>query len=387
MTPIIMSAEVRHKWPGWLALNAVTVIWGSQHAVIKHLVSGTASVDGGAPTLINAFRFGMAAVTTGTLSLVRHLSGCDAAAGANGPKTATRPPSLLRAATELSIWQAVGFTLQLVGLQWTSASRSAFLLYLNAVLVPFFACLLGERRIGLRTWVAAIAAVTGTLLLTYDGGPPNVGDVWSLGAAAASAMYIVRLGALAPGCDAPRLSAATLAITTVACAALPLAQAAAAASGGGAEAWLELARQAGALLRDGWPALLYLSVFVTATANLLQMVGQQRVGVAEAAIIFTMDPVFGALFAWLLLGEQLHAQGYAGIALVVAANVLRRLPWAALRATRRLLTPFPSSADLAAMGPAVAPVGVARDTRCEPLLGKAQQATQGARRQCSIATP
>ena len=201
----------RHKLPGWLALNAVTVIWGSQHAVIKHLVSSTASV--GAPTLINTFRFGMAAVTTGTLSLVRHLSGCGAVSSANGPKTVAQPHSLLRAAAELSLWQVLGFTMQLVGLQWTSASRSAFLLYLNAVLVPFFSCLLGERRIGLRTWVAAIAAVSGTLLLTSDGGPPNVGDVWSLGAAAASAMYIVRLGALAPGCDAPRLSAVTLAIT------------------------------------------------------------------------------------------------------------------------------------------------------------------------------
>ena len=48
---------------------------------------------------------------------------------------------------------------------------------------------------------------------------------------------------------------------------------------------------------------------MTATANLLQAFGQQRVGAAEAAVIYTMDPVYGALFAWLLLGERLHAQG------------------------------------------------------------------------------
>ena len=48
---------------------------------------------------------------------------------------------------------------------------------------------------------------------------------------------------------------------------------------------------------------------VTATANLLQAYGQQRVGAAEAAVIYTMDPVYGALFAWLLLGERLHTQG------------------------------------------------------------------------------
>ena len=69
------------------------------------------------------------------------------------------------------------------------------------------------------------------------------------------------------------------------------------------------ATQAASLLRHGWRQLLYLSVAVTATANLLQAFGQQRVGAAEAAVIYTMDPVYGALFAWLLLGERLHAQG------------------------------------------------------------------------------
>ena len=70
-----------------------------------------------------------------------------------------------------------------------------------------------------------------------------------------------------------------------------------------------LAHQAASLLRHGWLQLLYLSVAVTATANLLQAYGQQRVGAAEAAVIYTMDPVYGALFAWLLLGERLHTQG------------------------------------------------------------------------------
>ena len=86
-----------------------------------------------------------------------------------------------------------------------------------------------------------------------------------------------------------------------------------------------------------------------------------------------MDPVYGALFAWLLLGEQLHAQGYAGIGLVLCANLLRRLPWGVVAATRRLLTPFPSQLDLAAMSPAaVAAAATGDDARCEPLLPKGQ---------------
>lgn len=89
--------------------------------------------------------------------------------------------------------ETLGFTLQTIGLQWTTASRSAFLLYLNATFVPVVATVLGEQGIGLRTWLTVFIAVAGTLLLVNDGGAPNVGDLWSVGAAMASAMFIVRL--------------------------------------------------------------------------------------------------------------------------------------------------------------------------------------------------
>ena len=144
----------RGRLPALLALNAVTVIWGSQHAIVKALVTSSASDD--APlTLINSIRFTLAAVTTGTLSACR-------ARRRATTRFADEPhASVLRAAAELALWLVAGFTLQLVGLQWTSASRSAFLLYLNAVLVPFIACVLGERNFGLRTWLTAFAAVSG----------------------------------------------------------------------------------------------------------------------------------------------------------------------------------------------------------------------------------
>ena len=56
----------------------------------------------------------------------------------------------------------------------------------------------------------------------------------------------------------------------------------------------------------------------------------------------------------------LLAAGYVGIALVLSANVLRRLPWSALAATRKLLTPLEQTRRVATTS----------DTRCEPLLPK-----------------
>ena len=84
--------------------------------------------------------------------------------------------------------------------------------------------------------------------------------------------------------------------------------------------------------------LLYLST-VSMLAGWLQTWGQARVRPHEAVIIYTMDPVYAAIFARLLLGEQLHAQGYVGIGLTLSANVLRQIPWEAWKATRDLVTP------------------------------------------------
>ena len=244
--------------------------------------------------------------------------------------------------SELALWQTLGFTLQLVGLNWTSAPRSAFLPYLNAPLVPILAWMLGERFIGLRTCGAASFAVFGTLLLTYDGGPPNFGDSLSVCAAFSSAMFIVRLSSHSALHGAAGLSAVTLSVTACLCWVLVVASV----------HWSPLGERnlrhdiadlfTFTSVEASWQGfqLLYLSLVPTALASWLQAWGQACVKPHEAVIIYTMDPVYGAFFAWLLLGEALHLQGYLGIALVLCANVLRQVPWEAWRATRDLVTPF-----------------------------------------------
>ena len=95
----------------------------------------------------------------------------------------------------------------------------------------------------------------------------------------------------------------------------------------------------------GWQ-LLYLALVPTAFAGWLQAWGQAHVRAHEAVIIYTLDPVYGALFAWLLLGETLHTQGYLGCAVVLCANLLRQVPWEQWKMTEGLVTPSPSEAIL-----------------------------------------
>jgi drug/metabolite transporter (DMT)-like permease len=74
-----------------------------------------------------------------------------------------------------------------------------------------------------------------------------------------------------------------------------------------------------------WLPVLYLGVVTTALSNLLQALGQRAVPAEQAAVIFAMDPVYGALFAYAILGEKFGPQGLAGVGLIAAAAVASNL--------------------------------------------------------------
>lgn len=297
--------------PAVLSLNAATLIWGSQHAVIKGLIETDVT-----PVELNAVRFGLAAAVA--LPLVPSIFGGRRDGGEE------RPPALQTwlAGAELSLYQSAGFGLQAIGLTLTSASRSAFLLYLNVKLVPILAALLYGRSIPLRTWLAAGTALVGTALLANDGAPPNAGDAWSAAAALASAMFILRLESASAraGCDAAELNAATLTCTAT----LFAGWLAFETAGSGTSPQLA-AEQLGALAQANAAPLLYLSIVTTAVAQWLQARGQARVSAQDAAIIYALDPVYAAAFSWLLLGEELGTRGYAGALLVLGAVWLSRV--------------------------------------------------------------
>lgn len=66
-------------------------------------------------------------------------------------------------------------------------------------------------------------------------------------------------------------------------------------------------------------AMLYLGAIATALANYIQTFGQQNISAERASIIYAMDPVYGAFFANLLLGETLGTQGMIGAGLITVA--------------------------------------------------------------------
>lgn len=300
-------------------LNVTAVLWGTQHAVIKYALTDTDM----SPSTLNLLRFSIA----GALSLP-----------ALGPLFRNRPAMMLstpvlRYGLELSVYMFAGYALQSAALLSTTASRSAFLLYLNVKLVPLFARVLYGRRISGKTWLSAALALFGTVLLALDNGAAAttaadtstlIGDVLSVAAAAASALFILRTERAAKMIDGKMCTAATLnAVTLCGVAGLTALWATGnAVIGGPSDAAWGPAGLAGLAEPQAVGAVVYLAVVTTALCNYVQAIGQRGVAAERAAVVFAMDPVYGAGFAWGLLGERLGAQGLAGAAAVVVAALV-----------------------------------------------------------------
>lgn len=73
------------------------------------------------------------------------------------------------------------------------------------------------------------------------------------------------------------------------------------------------------------PQVLYCGLLTTDLALLMEILALQDVSSVEAAIIYTLEPVLGAAFAWALLGERLGAKGLAGAAIIVASSLATQM--------------------------------------------------------------
>lgn len=294
-------------------LNLTTVLWGTQHAVIKLALADIP------PSTLNFSRFLLAALVS--LPALRSLR-------------IPRPQNILttpvfRYGFELSIYLFAGYALQSAALVTTTASRSAFLLYLNVKLVPFFARVLYARPIAVSVWVSAFIALSGTILLTYDGSPPALGDAFSVAAAAASALFILRTETAARN-DAIRpaqLNAVTLLSVATLMGIWTGIDAFSHGPVGLSGHWTlnDLTALLSTFVPDtsqSLAAVAYLAFVTTALCNYIQAIGQRGVSAERAAIVFAMDPVYGAIFAWFLLGETFGVQGLIGASCIVVAAVL-----------------------------------------------------------------
>ena len=209
----------------------------------------------------------------------------------------------------------LGYTTQTVGLQYTTASNAAFITGLNVVIVPLLVA--GYAKHWPRWPIlggALISAAGLGLLCLGDSFRASSGDLIVLFCAFCFACHIFLIGRFAPDVNATVLAAFQILTVALLC-----------ALGSGLEILFTPASRAISFTPYvGWGILLT-AVFCTSIAFLVQSKMQQFTSASHTAIIFASEPVFGALFAYLLAGELLSQNGLIGAALVLTGILLAEL--------------------------------------------------------------
>lgn len=270
-----------------LALLFVTLVWGATFPVLKVATAQLSGVE------VSALRFIIAAVCM--LPVVFRV-----------------PRSTWKDGAVLGALVLVSYVSQAFGLEFISSNRSAFLTSLNVLMVPLLGIAFGARPTWL-IWVSAVMACTGIGLMSWEGGSDLWADVATVFGAFAYALYVIVLSQRASR-HSPRQLAATQIVWMAVLGSLWMLF----------DAWGsdKLHTLPSRLTLPILAGLAYLGVVATAGMLFLQATAQRFVSADKAALIYAMEPVFAALFAWWWLGEALSLQAAIGGGIVVAAVLL-----------------------------------------------------------------
>jgi drug/metabolite transporter (DMT)-like permease len=273
-----------------IALILITFVWGSTFTVVKQVLAQVS------PILFVALRFWVATAIT-TAFMPRQVSKISGKALGRG--------------LVLSVVLLGGFVFQTLGLRSTEPAYSAFITGLSVLLVPPLGFLLFHHRPKLQVMAGVILATVGLFLLLVNPGDLRVrsGDVLTLICAILFAFQILLLGRFVSYTDYRQLQLLQMAGAAVFCTLLvPVVE----------------------TPFIVWNSRLVLYLFITgvlatALAFYVQARAQRLTSPNRAALIFSLEPFFAALFAYWILGQTLTMKEWLGGAMIVAGILISEL--------------------------------------------------------------
>ncbi|CAN1328753.1 Uncharacterized transporter AF_0788 [Linum perenne] len=162
------------------------------------------------------------------------------------------------AGLELGLWASLGYLIEAVSLLTADAGRASFISLFTVIVVPLLDGMLGAT-VPARTWFGVLMSVLGVAMLESSGSPPNAGDLLSFLSAIFFGIHMLRT-----------------------------------------EHFSRKTEKEDFLTLLGY-----------------EMAAMRNVSATETAVIYGLEPVYGAGFAWLLLGERWGIAGWIGAAFVL----------------------------------------------------------------------
>ena len=215
---------------------------------------------------------------------------------------------------------ALGLVLQHLGLDRTPEAVSAFLTSLTILFVPLTLTLVLRRPPAPIMWLGVVLATAGVWLMT--GFSPRgfaAGESLGIACAVAFTFHLLAVNAVARTQDAWRLTAGQFLVVGLVCFAT------CAVVPGRTALWSGDALRDFVTQRAIWQNVALLALFPTVGAFSIQSHVQPKLDPTRAALIYLLEPVVAAAFAWAVAGRALSWTILAGAGLILAANILVEL--------------------------------------------------------------
>lgn len=267
-------------------LFLVTIVWGSSFVLVKDTIANMG------PMTFLSVRFLVAGCVLLAVGSVKEFK---------------RISSAHKPFFKGSLWAGaalfVSYTAQTLGLLTVDAGKAAFLTGIYVALVPLGSRLLLKAETG--SFVGVFLATLGLVLMSFKiPFETQWGDLLLILCAVGFAAHILIVERFKDNGSPVLFTAYQLLFVGLASTL--------------AAFLLEKPFQ---VPRESWGAILFMALCATSFAFLAQTMAQRFTSPTHTALIFATEPVFGALFAWLLSGEVLSPKEILG-ALCILSGML-----------------------------------------------------------------
>lgn len=272
-----------------LFLLSCTIIWGGTFVVVKGGLNNTS------PMLFLALRFCIASAlfTLFAFSSIKRI----------------KKDAVMKGAF-VGFLLFIGFATQTVGLLYTTASKSGFITGLLVIFTPIFQLLIERRPPKIGNIIGIVLVTVGLFLLTSPQGSGfNLGDFLTLICAAVFGLYIVYLDIYTKQHDVYQITFMQFFVTGV-------------LSVLGAVLFEHTFLN---VTQNFLFALGYLTFLATLFTLTVQSKYQKETTPTRAAVIFSVEPLFAAFFAYLMLGEMIGTLGIVGGGLIIGGLLVSEL--------------------------------------------------------------
>jgi len=270
------------------ALFGATLIWGGSFLVVKN------SMEVMQPHALLAIRFTIGCLLLSAIFYKR--------------VKAINKDYVIKGGV-LGIFLFLAYSMQTIGITDTTPGKNAFLTAIYVVIVPFLFWAVDKKKPDAYNVIAAFVSIIGIGLVSLNGEfSIRMGDALTLVGGALYAIHIVAVAKFAKHKDPILLTIIQFAVAAVL-------------------SWIVTLLFEDVPKPEMWSTesvigLLYLAVFATAVALLLQNIGQKYTNPAPAAIILSLESVFGVVFSVIFFYEQITIRLFIGFCLIFFAVII-----------------------------------------------------------------